>query len=152
MDNSWVVHDENNIKGFRNEYSWLSNMHECQILLDGRFYNSVETAYQSLKCANDSDRIKFENITGKEAKKLILTLKTRSKWDSIKSYYMAELVFYKFLYHKDLRILLLETGDKYIEETNIWNDTYWGVYNGEGKNTLGKILMATRAYFKNLKQ
>ena len=43
-----------------------------------------------------------------------------------------------------LNTLLQETQNKYLEETNHWNDTFWGVCNGIGENMLGKILMEIR--------
>ena len=30
-------------------------------------------------------------------------------------------------------------------EGNTWNDTFWGVCNGQGQNWLGKILMLVRS-------
>ena len=44
--------------------------------------------------------------------------------------------------------LLLATGDRYIEETNTWGDTFWGVCNGKGENNLGKIIMKIRDTLK----
>jgi predicted NAD-dependent protein-ADP-ribosyltransferase YbiA (DUF1768 family) len=38
----------------------------------------------------------------------------------------------------------LATGNDYLEETNTWKDSFWGVYNGIGTNWLGKILMEER--------
>ena len=29
-------------------------------------------------------------------------------------------------------------------EGNTWGDRYWGVYNGQGKNWLGRLLMQVR--------
>ena len=48
--------------------------------------------------------------------------------------------------------MLLDTGDKFIEETNWWKDQFWGVYNGVGENNLGKILMRIREEIKNESQ
>ena len=31
-----------------------------------------------------------------------------------------------------------------IKEENWWHDTFWGIYNGEGKNVLGIILENVR--------
>ena len=45
--------------------------------------------------------------------------------------------------------MLLSTGDKYLEETNHWKDTYYGVCDGVGKNVLGKILMSVRNIIKS---
>lgn len=52
--------------------------------------------------------------------------------------------------------LLLETGDRYLEETNWWRDDYWGVYHGpmgaQGLNKLGRILMKIRGDAKKKKE
>ena len=54
----------------------------------------------------------------------------------------------KFTKHKDLKEKLLATGDAYLEETNHWHDTFWGVCKGKGQNHLGKILMEVREELK----
>lgn len=61
---------------------------------------------------------------------------------------MYEICKAKFTQHKDLAEKLLETGDEELVEGNKWNDTYWGVCNGKGKNQLGKILMRIREELK----
>ena len=56
---------------------------------------------------------------------------------------------------KDINLseLLIGTEDVELVESNNWNDTFWGVCNGKGKNHLGKILMEVREElkFKNQK-
>jgi predicted NAD-dependent protein-ADP-ribosyltransferase YbiA (DUF1768 family) len=49
--------------------------------------------------------------------------------------------------NSDLKEKLLETGDRYLEETNHWKDTTWGVdyISNEGANHLGVILMDVRS-------
>lgn len=54
----------------------------------------------------------------------------------------------KFEQNSDLKDKLIATGDEYLEEGNTWNDTYWGVCRGKGKNILGKILMRVREELK----
>lgn len=146
--NDYIKHTEDFIGGFKNEYSWLSNMQECLIQWQGMYFMSTEAAYQASKTKSLSIAKKFQTLTGLEAKKHSKTLNVRSDWSKIKYEVMSQLTFQKYLIHKDLRQLLLETGDKYLEETNNWKDIYWGVYNGKGQNNLGKILMSTREYFK----
>jgi hypothetical protein len=34
--------------------------------------------------------------------------------------------------------------------SNHWKDTFWGVYNGVGKNMLGKLLMQVREELQNV--
>jgi len=46
-----------------------------------------------------------------------------------------------------LRQKLLDTGEAYLEATNHWNDTFWGVCNNKGRNELGKVLMLVRQEF-----
>jgi predicted NAD-dependent protein-ADP-ribosyltransferase YbiA (DUF1768 family) len=64
---------------------------------------------------------------------------------------MHDLVMQKFSI-PELSKMLLSTGNKYIEETNTWGDTYWGVCNGVGENNLGKILMSIRHCLLTLKE
>lgn len=58
---------------------------------------------------------------------------------------MRQCVALKFESHPDLAEMLLDTGNTKLIEGNSWNDTYWGVCGGRGKNHLGKILMGVRS-------
>jgi predicted NAD-dependent protein-ADP-ribosyltransferase YbiA (DUF1768 family) len=62
---------------------------------------------------------------------------------------MEDCVRYKFTHHDDLRAKLLATGDSVLEEGNTWGDRIWGVYQGQGDNRLGKILMKIRAELRS---
>jgi len=68
----------------------------------------------------------------------------RNDWESVKDSIMREAVTAKFDQYPDLRVLLLETGDrKIIEHTE--NDSYWGDGgDGSGKNMMGILLMEIR--------
>ncbi len=79
------------------------------------------------------------------AKGLGRKVKLRKDWESVKVGLMQELVELKFRTHADLAERLLETGDAKLIEGNTWNDTFWGVANGHGKNHLGQALMSVRA-------
>jgi len=58
---------------------------------------------------------------------------------------METLLRDKFTRHADLRILLLDTGDRELVEGNTWDDRFWGVCEGVGENHLGRLLMKIRA-------
>ena len=58
---------------------------------------------------------------------------------------MEQILWAKFEQNPGLKEKLINTGDAYLEETNTWNDTFWGVCKGKGQNNLGKILMKIRA-------
>ena len=145
------VHDNNNIKGFFGEYRWLSNFHVCTIFdaRNNRVYSSTEAAYMAQKTLSSIIRDKFETLSPKDARKYGQEIRLRHDWEQIKLKVMYEVNLEKFTRHKDLRQKLIDTGHKYLEETNWWNDRYWGAHFGDGQNNLGKILMYIREGLKN---
>jgi N-glycosidase YbiA len=132
------------VLGFFGEYRFLSNFHPSKVTYDGLDYSSVEHAYQAAKTLDPADRLSIREMQKcGEAKKFGQNVKLRPDWEQIKLSVMEELVKQKFK-HKSLKEKLLATGDAYLEETNYWSDSYWGVCNGKGENHLGKILMKVR--------
>jgi len=146
----YAVHDEKNIKGFFGEYMFLSNFFESPVYYKDILYRSSENAYQASKI-EEGFRGHLANCTPYQSKKLWKDFpsidKSAQEWDERKYKVMAEIVFMKFC-NDELKEKLLATGDKYLEETNHWNDVSWGVCNGKGENNLGKILMKIRDFWK----
>lgn len=130
------------ISSFSGRYSFLSNFHECKVVIDDLIFDSSEAAFQSFK--NDAMQLKFVGLSAKESKKLGKTVKKRCDWDAIKDVVMYGVVKEKFMQHEDLKEKLLATGDEELIEGNTWWDTYWGVCQGHGDNKLGKTLMRVR--------
>lgn len=135
---------------FDGEHRFLSNFWPAQVVLENETYASVEAAYQAAKtldmefrqkvrdCGDDSAAVK------KLGKKVGKTVRQRPCWDEdFKLRVMGDLVRQKFSDPK-LGALLLATGDQELEEGNWWGDRFWGVCKGEGRNELGKLLMAVR--------
>lgn len=133
------------ILGFTGEYRWLSNFWRLEYPIEVNGYNfyTTENLYQAFKCAKIEDFPYFVDITPGEAKKLGRTIEIIDGWDSMKLDVMKELQIIKYTQPK-FRDLLIKTGDRYIEETNNWNDVFYGVCNGIGENHLGKIIMDIR--------
>lgn len=133
------------ILGFTGEYRWLSNFWRLEYPIEVNGYNfyTTENLYQAFKCAKIDDFPYFVDITPGEAKKLGRTIEIIDGWDSMKLDVMKELQIIKYTQPK-FRDLLIKTGDRYIEETNNWNDVFYGVCNGIGENHLGKIIMVIR--------
>jgi ribA/ribD-fused uncharacterized protein len=142
------THDEKNIKGFFFPYRWLSNFHICDIDYDGHKFTSTEAAYMSAKTLDKKIKEQFQHLSPKEARKRGRGIELRPDWDIIRIQVMYDVNKIKFQ-DLELRQKLLDTGDKFIEETNWWKDQFWGVYNGVGENNLGKILMRIREELKN---
>lgn len=143
-ERDYIIHDDDNIKGFFGDYRFLSNFHMAPVYFESIEYPSTEHAYQAAKTTNIQIRKEFLNLTCGEAKRKGQVVEMRENWDVIKYDIMFMVVFDKFYRHADLREKLLNTDLKYLEETNHWGDKYYGVCDGEGLNVLGKILMDVR--------
>jgi len=144
---TFCIHNEKETRGFFGEFRFLSNFEPCDIFS----YPSVENAYMAAKLVKE-DRAIFKTCSAREAKRdwknYRLIDADSAAWDARKYDVMVALVFEKFRGNKALRGKLLLTGDKYLEELNLWKDSYWGVdLKIGGQNNLGKILMKTRAFW-----
>jgi hypothetical protein len=112
-------------------------------MLDGALYPSVENAYQAAK-TSEGNRGNFIQCSAGQAKRYGRSVQLRQDWEDIKLRVMTDLVRQKFMSGTPLAEKLLATGNCQLVEGNYWNDTYWGVCRGVGKNHLGKILMVQR--------
>lgn len=131
------------IDEFRGKYFFLSNFYNVKVMYNGLSYLNNEAAFQAQK---DPTRVKeFLNLNPSEAKRLGRRVKLRADWEKVKDDIMTEIVRNKFIQNKNLMQKLLDTKDEELIEGNTWNDRYWGVCDGKGKNILGKILMGLRA-------
>lgn len=140
------------IKGFFNEYRWLSNFHQLNhpILDDYQgvtyHYPTVEHAYQAMKTDSPHWRTRIMYAqTPYDAKRLGRAVPMRSNWDLIKDDIMLDLVRHKFYHSDKLKRQLIATNGAHLYEVNRWGDTYWGCDDFlEGENRLGEILMQVR--------
>jgi ribA/ribD-fused uncharacterized protein len=133
------------IDSFRGQHAFLSNFHPSPLTIDGITYATVEHAFQAAKTHNRAEKAQIaEASTPGKAKRLGRRVQLRPDWESVKIGIMEALVRLKFQTHADLRAQLLETGDAELVEGNNWNDTFWGVCRGKGRNELGRILTQVR--------
>lgn len=144
-----ISHTDKEIKGFFYDFRFLSNFYPCLVFYEGHEFPSSENAYQFAKLENghfeyNEIREHFKKITPNQSKKSSRLLPIKKDWEEIKIYIMSTILLDKFNRNEDLKKLLKETNNKYLEETNYWKDIYWGVCNGVGENNLGKILMEIR--------
>ena len=102
-----------------------------------------------MKTFDINERLKISALeTPGKAKRYGRKVKLRSDWEDVKISVMKQIVEIKFS-DPELMDKLIDTHPKQLIEGNNWNDRFWGVCNGTGKNNLGKILMEVRNY--NLK-
>lgn len=131
------------INKFSGDYAWLSNFWPCQVNHEGMVWSSVEHAYQAAKTQVRHEKLRIQKMTSGQAKRHGRIIKVRPDWLHVRRQIMKTLVFQKFE-HPDLKKLLIATGTQWIEEGNTWGDTYWGVFEGQGQNQLGHIIMECR--------
>ena len=138
------------IPEFQGEYRFLSNYYPATVEFEGITYPTVEHAFQSAKTLDMNERRRIAALpTPAEAKTEGRKLTYRPNWDTLKFQVMEECVRYKFTHNPDLKQKLLATGDATLEEGNTWNDRIWGVYQGQGDNRLGKLLMQVRTELRH---
>jgi ribA/ribD-fused uncharacterized protein len=131
------------INSFRGEFKFLSNFYLRPIRFDGLVYPAVENAYQAQKTTYVELRYPFLGYRPAVAKKKGRDLVLRKGWDKMRNGVMLALLRIKFS-ERDLAVKLMATYPDKLVEGNWWRDEYWGVYDGRGKNVLGKLLMKVR--------
>lgn len=132
------------INEFKGKYYFLSNFYPAPVMYEGLLYQNNEAAFQSAKVKDLDRRKQFCKIDPSTAKKKGRNVPLRNDWEDIKDEVMYQCVKDKFTRNQDLAQKLINTGNEELVEGNTWNDIYWGVCRGRGKNVLGKILMRVR--------
>ena len=140
------------ISTFKGEYEFLSNFYHAPMIINDVVYPTVEHFFQSKKAGINKEYWLREILLDNNpsyAKSVGRCIPLRSDWEKIKNDVMYKGLQYKFSQHHNLKRKLIETGDAELVEGNNWNDTYWGVCKGIGKNQLGKLLMKLRSLIKS---
>ena len=136
------------ISSFKGYYAFLSNFALCEVEFEGDRYSTIEHAFQATKTFNKEERALIrEASTPVIAKQLGRKVTLRKDWEDVKVDIMYNLLKQKFSI-PEFTEQLLATGNAKLIEGNHWNDTFWGVCNGEGRNMLGELLMQIREEIK----
>lgn len=129
LPEGFQVVNEIQILGFFNEYRFLSNFHPSEIFIEGIKYPSVEHAYMAYKTDDIAIKRKIAKLEKPSyAKKMGREIVLRSDWEYYRVAAMLNCLHLKFNTGTELAERLLATGNKYLEETNWWRDTFWGVH------------------------
>jgi N-glycosidase YbiA len=133
------------------KYGMFSNFSRHGITIDGKYWPTVEHYFQAQKFLDVEHQTRIARArTPKEAKQLGWdhSIPIREDWDDIKDDIMRQAVLRKFETHKDIKEILLGTGDEELVE-NAPSDYYWGCgADGSGQNKLGHILMEIRSILR----
>ncbi|WP_414658065.1 NADAR family protein (plasmid) [Deinococcus sp. VB343] len=124
----------------------LSNMAvlDKPIRMAGEDYATLEHYFQAAKTTNPAQRQLIRNAaTPAEARRLGRSVTLREDWDTLRLDVMHAGLRKKFAQPR-FAAALAATGDALILEGNTWNDEFWGVCKGVGRNHLGRLLMQIR--------
>jgi ribA/ribD-fused uncharacterized protein len=132
---------------FRHQYNWLSNFFASPIeSACGLTFPTAEHCYQAQKSLNPEIHLLMSKLCfPSHAKKFGQTIRIRPGWMDCRVAVMRNVIEAKFEQHPVLANCLVNTDDAELIEGNEWGDRFWGVYNGEGENWLGRILMERRS-------
>lgn len=133
------------ILGFTKDYVFLSNMYPAPHIIGGVTYPTAEHSYQAHKTLDRELQYKIAKLDSPkeaiaEGRKLLL----RPDWEKVRAEIMFTILMAKFTFQPSLGAKLVATGHAYLEDTNHYNETFWGVSNGVGRNELGNLLMRVR--------
>jgi predicted NAD-dependent protein-ADP-ribosyltransferase YbiA (DUF1768 family) len=120
------------INNFTGEYSYLDNSYFAHIKIGYITFTCVEAAYQALRVCDDNLAGMFSGLSGKEARRLGMSVTEKKNWDDIKEEMLYKLTLEKFRQNPCLGDKLLSTGDAPI--VNEFN---------------GKALMRVRDYLRH---
>ena len=136
-------------------YYEFTNFYAAPIVLDGKTWPTTEHYFQAQKFIGTSYPEVIRNFDRpRQAFELsrnpTVSRWRRSDWEDIKKDIMKKALLAKFTQHKDLRQLLLSTGDNMLIEHTPY-DKFWGDGgDGSGQNQLGMLLMEIRHDLKTL--
>ena len=135
---------------FRGENSFLSNMSNSPITINGESYSTVEHAFQAAKFSDPAKRKAIaEAKSPADAKRLGKQSGMRPDWNERRVKIMEDILRAKFDQNAELKQKLIDTGDTELIEGNTWGDKFWGQVDGVGENNLGKLLMKIRDKYRN---
>lgn len=132
------------ITEFDGEYRFLSNFWPCDITIVGIPYKNVEAAYQASKTTCLTTRRQFSDLWAKDARFKGRKIQIRPNWGDVMKVEIMELCLRAKFQIPELRARLISTEGCELIEGNDWNDRFWGVCRGSGRNVLGKLLMMLR--------
>lgn len=139
------------VMNFRGEYFFLSNMCHSPFVLNGRKVLSVEHGFHACKTlVKKEQEWVLAAPNARQAKRRGRKVTLREGWNKRRVDVMRKLLAEKFAVNSVFAGKLLDTGNWGLVEGNSWNDTFWGVCNGRGKNVLGELLMARREFLRNV--
>lgn len=143
------------IARFQGEYAYLSNFYYAPMQVGADLYPTVEHFFQACKTLDAAKREQIRHATTPNmAKSLGRSVILRPDWEEVKNQIMWNGLAIKFTTHDELRQKLCATYPNDLLEGNSWHDNFWGICfcarcPWQGRNRLGKLLVAVREELLN---
>ena len=132
-------------------YGCFSNFSLHGIDINGTYWSTVEHYYQAQKFVGTKDAAIIPVIHGAESPEQAAALgrcpsrQVRRDWEVVKTSIMRTAVLEKFRTHREIREIILATGDELLVEDSP-TDYFWGCgAKKSGQNYLGRVLMDVRS-------
>lgn len=135
--------DDAAIRGFADDWAFLSNLYPSPVEWRDMLFPSVENAFQAAKT---DDRTAWQTLTTlspADSASFGRMVALRPQWDDEKLAVMAGLLALKYEIPA-LRRRLVATGSRPLLNVNWWGDRFWGQVGHDGANHLGRLLMDLR--------
>ncbi len=138
------------IEFFEGEYAFLDNGAPAVVLLNGIAYPTVEHAYHASKTlAAENREIIRQAPNARAARRLASWMEPIENWRAVRLDVMSSLIAQKYAAGGSYAEQLLATADAELRFGNCWDETFWGVCCGVGRNHLGRLLMARRDWLRS---
>lgn len=136
--------DNNKIESFTGKYSFLSMEYPCEFFMDAIKFKTVSAAYYAQKSQDINAWNKFARLNPNKARQKAAMLLDTDIWETYRFEYLYKANKAKFDSSQLLKDQLCETKGKLLLNKVPYKEEYLGIFNGNGKNVLGKVLMKLR--------
>lgn len=132
------------IESFTGKYSFLSMEYPCEFFMDAIKFKTVSAAYYAQKSQDINAWNKFARLNPNKARQKAAVLPDTDIWEAYRFEYLYKANKAKFDSSQLLKDQLCETKGKILLNKVPYKEEYLGIFNGSGKNILGKVLMKLR--------
>lgn len=136
--------DRNKIDNFTGDYSFLSMEFPCEFFLNAVKFKSATAAYYAQKSPDINAWNKFARLNPNKARQKASSLPEPDDYEENKYEYLYRANKAKFDSNDSIKEYLCKTKGKELINNVPYREEYLGVFNGKGKNMLGKVLMQIR--------
>lgn len=135
------------IDNFVGAYSFLAMDFPCEFFIGAVKFKSAAAAFYAQKSPDINSWTKFARLNPNKARQKASSLPDTEDWTENKFTYLYKANKAKFDTNEILKKMLCETDGKMLVNVVPYKEEYLGIFNGKGRNMLGKVLMKIRSEY-----